>query len=116
MKSSKHLDNALEAAGCIEEKLKAAVEAWRADIDRFASSYELKEIDHELRLTIRQREHQLHSSIHSQCSELTCLIRNVKSDLDMIKFNRQLWSTTLLYGVTPFLIMTVMFTWIDKVK
>ncbi|WP_248799294.1 hypothetical protein [Pseudomonas sp. MWU13-2105] len=53
MKSSKHLDNALEAAGCIEEKLKAAVEAWRADIDRFASSYELKGVDHELRCQYR---------------------------------------------------------------
>ena len=52
MKSSKHLDNALEAAGCIEEKLKVAVEACRVDIDRFASSYELKEINHELRLRI----------------------------------------------------------------
>ena len=116
MKSSKHLDNALEAAGCIEEKLKAAVEAWRADIDRFASSYELKEINHELRSTIRQREHQLHSSIRSQCSELTCLIRNVKSDLDMIKFNRQLWASTTLAIVAPLFITIVALALIDTVK
>jgi len=73
-------------------------------------------VESALRSTIRQREHQLHSSIRSQCSELTCLIRNVKSDLDMIKFNRQLWASTTLAIVAPLFITIVALALIDTVK
>ncbi|WP_338523687.1 hypothetical protein NUH87_28850 [Pseudomonas batumici] len=109
MKSSKRLENALESTICIEEKLKAAVAGWGADIDRFASSYELQGVDHELRSTIRQREHQLHSSIRSQSTELTCLIRDVRFELDMIKFDKQLWNSTLFAIVaSPFTAISVL--------
>ncbi|NWA29728.1 hypothetical protein HX866_33125 [Pseudomonas gingeri] len=116
MKSSKHLKNALKSTGCIEEKLKTAVAAWKTDIGRFASSYELKEVDYELRSTLRQREHQLHSSIISQGHELTCLLIDLKSELDMIKFNKNLRNTILLQCVVPIIIMVPILAWIDSVK